>query len=167
MIPTPPPDADPQDLVRYALHCGLVALDGQQLRRLDAIALVTVQALPKDLEHGDRLLDTTMHDLRLSIAREQASRAQAWARIAAQCAGMDTDPETDQEVLDQVQTSEETDQERAIKLLRAALLLIMGPGQDGGGRGARLQRPVPTMPPSGQARPLPGAPPRRGDDIAF
>ena len=163
LVPTVLGEMSPQALLAYALRCGLSPLDAQQLRQLDAIAQAQVRSLPKDLTSTDAKVDETMHELRLSIAQEQQRRALAWARIAAQLAGMETDPDQDADVPDQDQ--EETDEARALKLLRAALTLIMGPGQGpGGGQGARLKRPVPTLPQGGIALPRPQPPQRRPDD---
>lgn len=164
------PDALPQERIAHALQWGIGNLDGAGLRALDSIALAAVRGLPQELSPTDRIVDDRMHDLRLRIAQEQARRAQAWARIASQLAGMETDPDTDHDVPDQEQ-DQETDQDRALKLLRAALLLIMGPQQPGnGGGGGRPVRPMPpgprTPPNDGRALSMPGAPvsSRRGDD---
>ena len=141
-----PQDGAPQALIAYALRWGLDTCDGAQLRRLDAVAMAAVRALPKDLTPTDHTLDRTLHDLRLRIATEQTRRAEQWARIAAQLAGLETNSDGDHDIPDQ-DTPEETDQDRAVKLLRAALTLIMGPqGGNGGGRPARLQPPSPTRP---------------------
>lgn len=165
------PDATHADRLAHALRYGVGGMDGAQLRTLDQIALVAVQAYPKDLEPHQATVLETLSQLRHRIAAEQTRRAQAWARIAAQCADMETDPETDQTILDQDQdATQETDADRAAKLLRAALLLIMGPqggNNGGGGRPVRPIRPGPTTPPQdGRAMSLPGAPTtsRRGDD---
>lgn len=161
----------PQERIAHALQWGISDLDGQGLRVLDSIALAAVRALPKDLTTTDAIVNDRMHDLRLRIALEQARRARQWATIAAQIAGMETNPDADQDVLDQdPEQSQETDADRAAKLLRAALLLIMGPQQPGNGGGGRPVRPTPpgprTPPNDGRALSVPGAPSssRRGDD---
>ena len=164
-------DADRAATLAHALQFGVGGLDSEQLRRLDAIAQAQATSYGKDLEPHQYAVLETLTDLRHRIAAEQTRRAQQWARIAAQLAGLDSDPDTDQEIPDLGPlATQETDADRAAKLLRAALLLIMGPGPGSNGGGGRPVRPIapgPTTPPrDGRALSLPGTPTttRRGDD---
>lgn len=102
--------------------------------------------------------------------RERDARISAWLKAngidpEAQAAQVDG-PGGQEDQGDQAQIS---DTDRALKLLRAALHLIMNPGSDGPqgpqtpGGGSRVPRPTPppTRPPTGAAASLPQAQPTR------
>lgn len=196
VTPTPPPTLDgcatlPEYAARvlgYALRYGCHTLDGEQLRHADSAAQLAACSLPADLDPDQARFNDTLHTLRLEIQREQLTRAAQLARLAAQLAEMTEQTDDPQDLGHDA--PEESDTDRAAKLLRAALLLIMGPLDpgtgNGGGRRTPLQ-PPPNPKPSGtqadsqgtdqrariaaeqlqQTLQRPSQTTRPGDDIAF
>lgn len=132
-------------LVWASLHTG--ALPSERTR-LDALEIGTRQAL-QGLSPSAPMLPA-LESLSRRISQAQARYAQVDAQIAAWLA--QTPQETsgaDAQADDQ--TEAQTPQERAIRLLRAALLLVMDQDQDRpeGGQKARLSPPRPNLPPGG------------------
>ena len=176
MIPHCPPQQPAEPLpeyaarvLRYALHYGPEHLMLSQLDIADAQAARHVAALPASLDHGSTVLDTCLHTLRLRMQRQMAlRRAQLTTlqRLIDQTTQNPPDHETPHSGPDMVEP--ESDAARAARLLRAALLLIMGPqppSSNGGGRPARLQPRPPGKPgpPGGiHADDRPTLPPRDG-----
>lgn len=139
-------------VLRYALLYGPEPLTLAQLEAADAQAQRHVAMLPARLDVDAARLDTTLHMLRHRLAARIAQRHAQAAHEARMQAALDQEPLTTRMAQDSLQASEMTDQERALTLLRAALVLIMGPqdpGHDGGGRPARLVPPRPTRPSPG------------------
>lgn len=171
MRPADCPDQQPDEtarayqgrVLRYAVrYPSLEGLSPAQLEIADTAAQHAVCALPKDLSPTDHHLDRQLSALRHRIAARVAHRRATLARLQRMIDQMDPNPSPDGDAPegqpDQAEGHQETDADRAAKLLRAALTLIMGNGngdQGGGGRGARLIRPVPQLPPGGQALQVP------------
>lgn len=150
-----PFDQEPQPyyawrLLQHALSYGISDFGLEQAEQADRAAMQAVAALPAKLDADAARLDQVLHDTRhrlaAHIAQHRADRAQ-FARMLTELYGA---PAT----LDETPgapPAPESDADRATRLLRAALLLIMDPGKGNGGDGARLIRPKPTQPPSAGA----------------
>lgn len=161
-------------LLCHALAHGLGGLSLAELRDVDHGAAWAVTRLPGRIDQEEtkhlQPLDRQLHDLRHAIHRRQTAHARAWAAIVAQL-DQDEPPiagelgaDQDDQDEEAQPAQEETDQDRAVRLLRAGLTLLMGdqgPDDQDGGKGARLQRPIGPITPSGDALPQPGAPRRR------
>ena len=158
----------------YALAYGIEPLSLSQLETADSAAQQAVTALPATFQPHDAVLDATLHALRLRLAARMAEKRRQLAALQRALDELDSPSHADgiapPEAADTVE-SEESDADRATKLLRAALLLIMGqpPNSNGGGRPAPLIPPSPTRPPAGSyADSQPTLTDhRRNDDIAF
>ena len=158
-------------VLRYALNIGPETLTISQLEIADVQASRHVAALPAALDHGGAVLDGCLHGLRHRMQRLMAAKrrqlAQLQRMIDGSGAGMPSDDGAPTGQPDASSGAPQTEQERALALLRAALMLIMGPqppngNGSGGGRPAMLVRPKPGRPPSGQA-----VNPRQPDGIDF
>lgn len=155
-------------VLRYALTYGIEPLAMSQLELADACAAESVAGLPGKLSYDQGRLDEWLHALRLRLqARMHEKRAQL-AATQRLLNDLESDPQDDQiDAQTGAGMAELTDQDRALKLLRAALSLIMGPqppSNGGGGTPAKLIPPSPTRPPAGSALTIPGSPaaqPRR------
>jgi hypothetical protein len=157
-------------VLRYAITYGLTPLTLSQLELADATAQGCVAAFPQTLNQDDARQDAALHALRLRL---QARAAEKRAQLAQLQRLIDACDQDTQHAVNGPQGNqgnqdgpEQTDQERALQLLRAALTLIMQPpppGSQDGGKGARLQRPTPNRPPGTNALqpPTPDAGPRR------
>lgn len=154
-------------VLRYALRYGPTTLDAAQLRAADAAAQAAASSLPAYLEKhpGAATFDEHLHTLRLRIAEHQERRRLAWKELEEEFRELDEAQALDETAAqDEAPAAQETDQERAIKLLRAALTLVMqppAPGQNGGGRPAPLQPQPPGKGPGAQADDRTPAPPGR------
>lgn len=150
----------------YALTFGIEPLSLEQLETADAQAARIVANLPAhfDDEPDARRLDATLHTLRLRLACRMGEKRRQRAALQRAMDELYASPPDDPTRQAGADMAELSDQERALTLLRAALVLIMGPqppGSNGGGRPAPLVPPPPTRPPSGQAvDPRPPAPRR-------
>lgn len=149
----------------YALTFGLEPLTLAQLETADAQAARIVASLPAHMNPDQTRLDATLHALRLRIAcrlgekrRQRAQLQRLLDQLGQESTQTGIDAQTGADM------AELSDQERAVRLLKAALLLILDPGQggsNGGGRPAPLQPPPPTRPSPGQAIDPRPTPPRR------
>lgn len=140
-------------VLRYALTFGIDPLSMSQLELADSTASLSVASLPSKLSYDQAKLNEWLHTLRLRLqARMQQKRAQL-AQLQRMIDQASSDPDQNRNAPSATDTAELTDQERAIRMLRAALILIMDPpSQDGdGGKGARLIPPSPTRPNQGIA----------------
>jgi hypothetical protein len=176
---TPPPRLDAQGeaeptpdyrarCLRYALAYGVYGLSLDELTAADQGAQWAVQALPGRLDRDEtkhlQPLDRQLHELRHQIHRRQEAHRRAWIALMAQVDQDELEAQApDQDAgQDQDAPPPETDQDRAVRLLRAGLMLLMGgqDDQDGGGKGARLKRPIGPIAPTGDALQQPGHPTR-------
>lgn len=138
-------------VLRYALAEGPDTLTLEQCRHADAAAQLHICSLPAHLENLDqgRIL-VSLHTCRLAIAAHAARRQQEAAQHAATLAALEPSPQEEEQPQGSQDDSPERDADRAARLLRAALTLIMQPpdsqGGNGGGRPARLQPRPPTKP---------------------
>ncbi len=158
-------------VLRYALNIGPETLTISQLEIADSQASRHVAALPAELDHGGTVLDTCLHGLRHRMQRLMLAKRRQLAQLQRMIDGAGdgmSGPDDDASGQpDAASAPVQTEQERALALLRAALMLIMGPqppsgNGGGGGRPAMLVRPKPGKPPSGQA-----VNPRQGDSVDF
>ena len=149
----------------YALRYGIGPLTASQLDLADATAQGIACSHPKEMDPDQARLDQTIHTLRLQIQREQLTRRARLTALQRLFDQMDATPSAD---LDAPQGNladerQESDADRAARLLKAALMLIMGPGlgpgNGGGGRPARLQPPPPDKGPGSHADSRPTPPP--------
>lgn len=148
-------------------------LSTEQLEQADQAAQRAAANLPTKLDEAHARIAQRLTDTRHQLAaalrwrKEQHRAAQAQHQEDAQ-AGQDDPQDTTGPTGGQ---PAETDADRAVRLLRAALTLIVTPprrDQDqGGGQGARLIAPRPTLPTGGIALTQPGRTPRPGDSIEF
>jgi hypothetical protein len=167
-------------VLRYALRFGPEPLSLSQLETADAAAVRLVAGLPQEVDaYAYTSLDadaTRLYDhlrtLRAQMAAQMAARRAQLAglqRLIDQ-ATMEAETAANAPAADQTPQSE---QDRAIMLLRVALTLIMQPGAgsgNGGGRLAPLRPPQPVRPgPQGglHADEPPTLPPAGKDGIAF
>lgn len=135
----------------YALAHGLTDLSTEQIEQADQAAQRAAAALPMKLSPSDSRLDDALHVIRHRIARTLQERRSARAQLARML--RDLYPPTEEtEPQAAAQGAPEDDATRAARLMRAALTLIMDPRQGEGGKGARLVRPTPSLPPSGIAQ---------------
>lgn len=157
--PQHPAESQPEyalRVLRYALLDGPEPLTLDQLELADAQALIHVAALPARLDGDAARLDQTLHTLRLRLAAQMARRRAQQAQDQRTLNALSQ--ETPDEAIDApgaTGTAELDDPTRALRLLRAALTLILdqdrGKGNgNGGGRPAPLIPPAPTRPPAGQ-----------------
>lgn len=140
-------------VLAYALNYGPAPLTLTQLATADARAVEMIAGLPQKVDayaytsldqDGARLYET-LHQLRARIATRTAEKRAQLASLQRLMDAAEQEAAAAQEAAQE--ETPESDQDRALRLLRAALILIMQPGQDGGGgRPARLQRPVPSQP---------------------
>lgn len=154
-------------VLRYALTYGPEPLTLAQLDLCDGEAQRAVCRLPRQLDDHAAQLDATLHRLRLQIAGYQTIRRAQAAQEARTLAALAQD--TPDDLIAPTTSSQpsaqgipDDPQTRAIRLLRAALVLIMDGNGDDGGKGARLTPPVPQLPPSGIALPERPHPPKDG-----
>lgn len=157
-------------VLRYALTSGIEPLSLEQLEIADRAAQLQVSMLPSRLDADTSRVDDLYHTLRLRLAARMAEKRRQLAQEQRTLTALGlTQAPDESEPQTGADTAEvEADSERAARLLRAALVLIMGPpnGNGGGGRPATLIKPTPKLPPSGQTiDPYP--PPTRGDDVRF
>lgn len=145
----------------------------EQLEQADQAAQRAAANLPTKLDEAhariaQRLTDTR-HQLAAALRWRKEQHAAAEAQHQEAQAGGQDDPGDDPGPGGDQKA--ETDADRAVRLLRAALTLIVTPprrDQDGGGgQGARLIAPRPTLPTGGIALTQPGRTPRPGDAIDF
>lgn len=158
-------------ILQYALRHGIGLLSPSQWEACDTAAQHAVCRLAPRLTVTDHHLDRQLSALRHRIAARMAHRRATLARLDAMIADLYQEAPRQGDAPggpQQPQEAPESDADRAAKLLRAALTLIMGQGgqdgQGGGGRGARLIRPVPKLPPGGAAVRIPINPARTRDD---
>lgn len=160
--PTEPLDTYAQRVLTYALVRSVQPLTLDQLRQADAAAQREICSLPATIETLDqgRYLHT-LHMLRLEIQVRMAERQAQEAQDERTRAGLQSG--TDEEIapVQGANTAELSPdpQARALRLLKAALTLIMdgdgggsgGGSSNGGGRPAPLVPPRPTRPSPGVA----------------
>lgn len=153
-------------VLTHALKFGISELSLSQCEQADRAAQLAVTALPQHLDPMQARLDVHLHTLRLRLS---ARMAEKHAQLASLQRSLDLLAQDASRVaidapggVQRVDGPPESDADRATKLLRAALVLIMGqpPRDGGGGSGARLIPPTPKLPSGGQAR-------RPGDDVDF
>lgn len=147
-------------VLRFALRYGIAGFSLRQLEIADARAQEAVCRIGggKDLDQDARKLDDTLHALRLRLQKAISARRKAWTDVEAQLqdlaqiAAQEATAAQDEASQDQG-PNQDSDQDRAVRLLRAALLLILDQGTDqgGGGRKARLQPPGPDKGPGSHA----------------
>ena len=141
--------------LRYLLAGGpLSALTREQLAQADTAAQTQVCRLPLVLEPHDQTQDRTLNDIRHRLAQEQRRRSATAAQAAAILEAC-YPPTSDLDDAPGPQDAPQTAEQRAVRLLKAALILIMDDERPRGGRGARLIPPSPTRPPGSVAN-VPG-----------
>lgn len=154
-------------LLRFVLTYGAAGLTLSELEAADTAAAWSVAQLPAELDANAARLDSHLHAARLQLAARMAEKRRQQAALARMFAEMDDEPpqagDAPGGAQDAPQAPPESDADRAARLIRAAMLLIMGPqdpGRGGPGSPATLVPPRPNLPPSGvQLRaPQPQAP---------
>lgn len=155
----------------YAFNYGIEPLTLSQLEIADHHAQIAVCDLPATLAPHHAILDARLHALRLQLAGRMAEKRRQLAAINRALGELTGTPGDAPDAPQSQPGAQESDADRAARLLRAALLLIMGqpPTGNGGGRPAPLVPPAPTRPPAGSyanSRPT-LTDHRRPDDIAF
>jgi len=156
-----------QRVLGYALTFGIEPLTLSQLEIADSYAQQIVTSQPGTHEPHHQVLDQILHALRLRIAARMTAKRSQLASLQhlidqayQESETPANDPHGSQEFsAPQPQASE---QEQAIRLLRAALMLIMQPPDNrDGGKGARLITPTPKLPSGGIIMPIPSTPSAR------
>lgn len=144
-------------LVWAALSCGNLPLDGERLAHLDAGLQAYAVAQAAQLDAPGAKVDAQVHDLRLRVQTRQeaerrrlAAQEQACNALLARVYG----PQDDEAIEGgpQAQAPQASPQDRAVRLMRAALLLIMDDHQGDnppGGQTTRITPPRPQLPPGG------------------
>lgn len=149
----------------YALQFGIEPLSLSQLEHADSCAQACVAALPMKLDPDQARHDQALHALRSRLAARMHEKRAQRASLQRLIDGMEEEATTAANAPAPADTVEVSPAERAARLLKAALILIMDPPSgNGGGQHAKLQPPTPKLPPSGDALPVPGSPaaqPRR------
>ena len=151
-----------QRVLGYALTYGIEPLTLSQLEVADRYAQQIVTSQPGTHEPHHAYLDEILHTLRLRLAARMAAKRQQLAGLQRLIDQAYQESETVANLTggDQGDAAPASEQEQAIRLLRAALMMIMQPPTNGdGGKGARLIRPVPKLPNGGIALQQPAAPP--------
>jgi hypothetical protein len=146
--------------LRHMIATGaLYSLDRETLEQADQAACRMAVSLPKDLDAVQGTLNQRIANIRHSIARELDRRRRVLADLQRKLDATDAStPGVDPS--DPIDDLPETNHDRGVRLLRAALILIMGDDdRGGGGRKAPLVPPAPTQPPQGTAVARPAAPP--------
>lgn len=176
-LPAPCPPQAPHEptpeyrarVLRYALAHGLAWLDLAQLDQADRAAQISAASLPMKLDPAAARYDARLHDLRLQIASRLRTHRTRWEAIGRELSQLTpSDPEKIAPGRAQPAQTPESDADLAARLLKAALILIMGQGDDRqGGQRARLIPPRPTKPSGGTTLAVPTAQRITADDIAF
>ncbi len=161
-------------VLRYALTYGIAPLTLEQLEQADTAAQQATCRLPAKLDPDAARLDAQLHRIRTNVQIALSARRAALQAAQAQLDQLYAQPEP-ADAPGAPQAPTQTPEQRAVQLLKAALILVMDPRDDRNGPGspAKLVPPTPRIPPGGVALQTPTRPtlnPRQapsGPDIAF